>query len=471
MGKSNSSPTKCKAMIDRIECTADTLTSRGGLSLFVRYLRNIALYPQLKTFFGSLRKSRKGYPVEEVFKQLFCFFLDGTSRHLTYFDHLAGDEGYAAAIESRPWEMVSSHAVKRFFGAFTPQRTYLFRHLLQRLFLWRLQVEKPDLIVLGIDAMFMDNDEAEVRHGVKPSHKGMKGFQPLQMTWRGYVIDAVFRGGNVHSNRGRTVEKMVRYVVGRIRRHYRRDVPIIIRMDSGFFDHKLFEVLEELEVGYISGGKLYEPIKGLAEQSLSVPSVWGRYEEGRQVWEYLEFGTRCHTWKRFRRAVFCRPLYEDRQQLLVFARPETVLITNLGMGHGIDSALTGAGYGELLKSDQMVAVYHGRGRDELVHRALKDFGFEQMPFKRFIPNAAFYYTMLVAFFLYEAFKSDVCAPVVDIACYATTLRRKVIDIAAKIVRHSGKIILKVAVSTFRALKLKELWQRSGDPPKYCWSPG
>jgi len=39
---------------------------------------------------------------------------DGTSRHLTYFDQLKEDSGYAAAIENTGEEMVSSHQVKRF---------------------------------------------------------------------------------------------------------------------------------------------------------------------------------------------------------------------------------------------------------------------------------------------------------------------------------------------------------------------
>jgi len=33
------------------------------LSLFVRYLRGIGIYDQLLTFFGSMRKSRKGQPI------------------------------------------------------------------------------------------------------------------------------------------------------------------------------------------------------------------------------------------------------------------------------------------------------------------------------------------------------------------------------------------------------------------------
>jgi hypothetical protein len=87
-------------VIDGVEATSDTLTSRGGLTLFVRYLRNITIYPVLERLFNSTRKNAKGQPVSEVFKQVFCFLLDGTSRHLVYFDALKKDEGYAAAIET-----------------------------------------------------------------------------------------------------------------------------------------------------------------------------------------------------------------------------------------------------------------------------------------------------------------------------------------------------------------------------------
>jgi hypothetical protein len=105
---------KSAHVIDGVEATSDTLTSRGGLTLLVRYLRNIAIYPVLERLFGSIRKNAKGQPVSEIFKQLFCFLLDGTSRHLVYFDALKKDEGYAAAIETAPEQMLSSCRQKIF---------------------------------------------------------------------------------------------------------------------------------------------------------------------------------------------------------------------------------------------------------------------------------------------------------------------------------------------------------------------
>ena len=52
---------------------------------------------------------------------------------------------------------------------------------------------------------------------------------------------------------------------------------------------------------------------------------------GRPVWHYLEFGWRCNNWKRHYRTFYTRPVYDDRQGLLEFARPDNVIITNLGV--------------------------------------------------------------------------------------------------------------------------------------------
>ncbi len=43
------------------------------------------------------------------------------------------------------------------------------------------------MIVPGLDTMVMDNDETHKRQGAKPTHKKVKGFQPLQTTWGRFI--------------------------------------------------------------------------------------------------------------------------------------------------------------------------------------------------------------------------------------------------------------------------------------------
>lgn len=458
MSKNSKNYRKRELRISAIEKTSERLTGRAGLTLFVSYLHSISLFPLLDRLFGSIRKSKKGVAVFEIFKQVLCYMVDGTSRHMTYFDQLAEDPGYAGSIETDMKNMVSSHRIKRFFKAFSWTRIFLFRRLLQTLFIWRLKIKQPNLIELGIDTMVMDNDDANCRHGVKPTYKKKKGFQPLQMNWGRLIVDAVFRGGNKHSNHGDTVQKMIRHMVAKIRKQYREDVPIIIRMDSGFFDQKIFEVCEKLKIGYVCGGKLYKDIKALActcEDKNWIPYCSGK----KDYWEYFEFGSRRSNWNRFRRTIYCRLTNNGHQLYLPGCRPDTVIITNIGQGQAIDKMLKKSGAGDYLKADNIVACYHERGTDELANRALKDFGHEQLPFKKFNPNAAWYYSMLLGHFLIETFKEDVGSPVIPIGAYANTVRRRLIDIAGKIVSHSEKIILKVSEACFVSLRLAELFER------------
>ena len=133
--------------------------------------------------------------------------------------------------------------------------------LAQQLFIWRLKIERPEVIVLDIDSMVMDNDEAKKRHGVLPTYKEVKGFHS-QMTWGRFIVDAVFRDGKKHCNHGDTAVKMVKHTVANIRVRYRGDVPIVVLLDSGFFDH-----FEFLKLGYVSGGKMGEDVKSYVGSS------------------------------------------------------------------------------------------------------------------------------------------------------------------------------------------------------------
>ena len=72
MAESLSSRNPALCPFDAVEITSDTLTGRGGLALFSRYVRSIEIFPHLDRLFGSVRKSSKGLAVTALFHQLLC---------------------------------------------------------------------------------------------------------------------------------------------------------------------------------------------------------------------------------------------------------------------------------------------------------------------------------------------------------------------------------------------------------------
>jgi hypothetical protein len=304
------------------------------------------------------------------------------------------------------------------------------------------------LVTLTLDTMVMDNDDAQKRQGCDPTYKKVKGFQPLQLIWEGKIVDAIFRRGKRHSNYGNDVDKMIRGIVTLIRTRYKATVDIVIRMDAGFFDEENFRLCDELGIGFIGTGKTFNAIK---EQVAAIgENEWKVYDNGRQKWSYAGFEYRCDKWEKAYRALYTRPKYDGPQGLLEFARPDNIIVTNLTSADLNDVCL--------------IYYHHQRGADELPHRGLKEFGSEQLPFKRFGANQAFYYVMVIAFFLFETFKEDNLQDILPMTSYATTVRRQLIDIAAKIVRKGRAIILKVPKAVMERFPLTALWTRCQQAP-------
>lgn len=448
--------------IRRIETTPDTLLDRGGLVFFNRYLFTCGILGILADRFAFLRKSAKGLDLWRIFQQLLCFFFDGSSLHLARFDELKQDTGYAAALETKPDKLASSHQIKRFFNACGVCCWPLFRLVLQRLFQWRLQKELPEVIVICLDTMSMDNDQAEKRDGCAPTYKKVKGFHPLHLIWNGFIVNALFRRGNANANTSQQVIAELRRTVEGIRTNYRRDVTIIVRVDAGFFDQDFFAACNDLGIGFVATGKLYDFVKEhVKDQSAE---RWSQYHHKKQTWDFVEFGYRCANWKPFYRAFYTVPRANDAGQIqFEFVRPENVILTNLGVNPKVLANLSPEKQAHWLKPETIIACHHQRGGDELPHRALKDFGTEALPFEHFHPNAAFYYIMLIAFFLYEAFKRDVLDGALPITAYPTTVRRLAVDFAAKITSEARQFILKITRAIRDRLKIDLLWQRCQNP--------
>jgi len=448
--------------ISKVESTDDTITGRGGMPLFSRYMEKIGISDVMEKEFGFVRKSSKGLAVIILFKQIFCFFINATSLSLKYFDELKTDKGYAAAIETNQKDMASSHCVKRFFKLFRWCFGNKFRKVLKKMFIWRLHVEKPETIELYIDSMVMDNDDAHKREGVSPTYKKKKGFHPLNIIWNGKITDTIFRGGKKHCNAGKTAAKMVCDLVRLIRKEYSKEVLIIIWCDSGFFDIKNLRAFNKINIAFIAGGKIYADVKKTAAGTDE--KDWRICKKKKNKWKFFEFGFRCLSWERFFRAFYTKCLNENKQLSLDFARSDNIILTNIGINNKIFEHCTPQTEKRLLKPSTIIEHYHQCGTDEPAHRGFKDFGTEKLPFKKFNPNSAYFYCMVISFFLFQTIKDDILCEVVSITAYATTVRRRVIDIAAKIVRTGRQIILKISRTDMKFLDFSALWEKCQNPP-------
>lgn len=449
--------------ISKVEITDDKMSGRGGLFFFLRYVENIRFYSFFANHFNFLQGSKKGLSCIQFIKQILAFFIDGSDFAMTRFDRQKTDEAYAAMLENSPDQMASSHQIKRFFRKLIVVPNWLYRKILLFLFVWRLHIEKPEIIILFADSMVLDNNDAEKRQGVEPTYKKKKGFQPFQLSWGPYLVDAIFRSGSVHCNHGTDFMKSIGRLVDGIRKYY-QDVPIIVLSDSGFMDDQNFRFLEErLKIHYICSGKQYADLKEYV-QALP-PEAFRSFGHQKQSWSYVEFGNQLKSWPKFRRCIFTTLETEKNGQILFeFARTDVFIYTNIGQDAELTAKLIQAGGTAYLKAEKIIALSHSRGKCELNHRSLKDLATkEQLPFEQFGMNRAYYYFLLISHFLFEAYKHDVTYEVLPISSYPTTFRRQVIDFAAKIISTGGEFILKVNRFIFTSLNIQKIWELSGQP--------
>ena len=132
---------------------------------------------------------------------------------------------------------------------------------------------------------------------------------------------------------------------------------------------------------------MYDDIRTLVENIGEFNSYIGK----ENIWEFVDFIDKRNKWGKGRRAIYLKPFINDEgETVLPFARETNrVIYTNPGNDKEIDELFIKAGKEEYFKAETIVESYHNRGNDELVNRALKEFGTEELPFKRFLRMKAF----------------------------------------------------------------------------------
>lgn len=452
--------------ITKIEGTNDKISGRGGISFFLRYIEKTNLYQLISFHIGlELIENHKGLKLQQFLKQMFAFFIDGSHMALSGFDKRQKDKPYAALLENTQQVMASSHQIKRFFRKLSFLCNTPYRKILHQLFVWRLKIEKPEVIELMVDTMVLDNDNSVRKEGNELTYKKKFGFQPLHIIWNHFIIDAMFRKGSAHSNHGTDFRDCVTDIVNLIREKYSRDVPIILCCDGGFSGNEAFTYFEEtLKIHYIINSRIYASAEKFIDQLPQ--SSFDEFCKGQTAWEYAEFGNRLNEWKKFRRCIFTRVSREaDGQYVIGRCKSDSFIYTNIGQYKEADQKLKKVSQNKYFDAKTIIAKSHQRGEDELVHRSIKELATkEQMPFKRFGMNRAYYFLLVITHFLFEAYKRDVAKDIIHAKAYPNTFRRLLIDFAVKFTSQARYTIMKVTQPIYDELKINMLWINCQSPP-------
>lgn len=420
--------------ITKISTTSECLTPRAGLVPFVNFLKKSEVCNELSLVFQDLRKSKKGIKLKDAFLQVLLFLADGTQQSLESFDRLIQDESWVKIHGCK--DGLNTASLKRLLYKADSINVELIRPYLHRIFQSVLKNESPSEVVLFLDSCVYNNDGAKCRAGVKPTYKKLQGYHPINLIWNGLYVDTYFQSGHCSTNHGDIVQTMLKNATQSIREVLGHQVPIIVRMDGGFYDQKIFKLCDELGVKFVCAGKVYK------DHRFDVQNFSETYENKNIVWKFEAFQEHRKSWDKNMR-------YRALKLVAVEESGEALL--------GLNGRIILSNY-EDCSDKELIEYDHSRGKDELTHREVKDFTSERMPCLDFHANQLWYYMGILAFNLFQIFKRK-------IAClfktsYPTTFRRKFFDIAGKIIPDSRSFTLKIHKFKMQELQFHKIWERS-----------
>ena len=430
----------CRRKIKEIDVTSNCLTSRGGLAPLANFINGTGVCDELAKILVDLRKSKKGIKLKEAFFQVLLFFADGTDSALDAFDKLQKNEAWEKLHGCK--KTLNTASLKRLLHKADSIDIDILRPLIRRIFLSALKDKNPNKVILFLDSSVYDNDGAKCRAGVKCTYKKKEGYHPINLIWDGMYVDTYFQSGSCSTNHDGVAIKMLQEIIPMIRTILGEGIQIIVRMDGGYYDQKIFAACDELKINFICAGKRYSDHKVHANKKLEYFD--GVYRKKACTWHYLTFQERRATWPKEMnyRALFLRPTEENGEALL--GLESRIILTNLD---------------EKDCSDQEIIDYdHSRGADELTHRAAKDFASERMPCLDFHANALWYTMGIISFNLFQIFKRKIAG--FSWNSYPTTIRRKLFDLAGKIVSGGHSFTLKITKWKMRELNFDEIWKKS-----------
>jgi len=281
---------------------------------------------------------------------------------------------------------------------------------------------KPTGVILDFDStvltVYGKQEKAVISYN--PHKRGRPSYQPL-LCFEAHTQDCLhgkLRSGAKPS--GEEEQFFIQECLGKLPQGIYR---IKVRGDSGFYNHKVVELLDAKKVGYAVVAKITAPIRS------SLPDL--NYHEFRYGWEAAEFSYQPHGWKEPHRFIAIRrPIPEEPSaQLTLFELKKhayQVIVTNLS-----------------LSPESVYRFYIGRCAAELNIKELKEnFSLIKIPSRAFLANEVYFHLILFAYNIMNWFKR-LCLPMQFRHFTLQTIRTEFLMLPAKLVKTDNKNLLRL----------------------------
>jgi len=398
------------------------LTHFGGIFLIHQFCKKLRLKWHLQKNVPFLQRSTYFHPVDLVLAIVYAL-IAGIHR-LSKTKILQGNGAFQRIIGLKQFPYASSlrRFLKRSDSKVTQSINQVHDHL--RLKMFYLPNPRTSLLFDFDSSVLTDYGKliegAEV--GYNPHKRGARSYHPLlcfeahsRDFWHGRL-----RPGNVYTSFGGPEflkECLIKIPPGVYR--------IRVRADSGFFDHKFIEPLDQRGIGYAIVAKMTRPIKN------KITNL--RYHRFKKDWAAAEFFYQPFRWKEPHRfVVIRRPLpQKDTDQLSLFTLKRyvyQVFVTNLS-----------------LQPEQIWYFYRPRAAIETIIRELKEnYALAKIPTNSFHANELYFHLLLLAYNIVNWFKR-LCLPPRFQNATLETIRTEFLVLPARLVKTDHQNILKLPI--------------------------
>lgn len=401
----------------KLDTTDEKLTAHGGLALFGEFLHAVNLPSQLDAALPA-PGSCVGYHPSQ-FVEFLLLMLHGGGRTLEDLRQIREDAGLREVL--RLAVLPSADATGDWLRRMGDKDglaglAVVNQHQVRR----ALKRETITDYTLDLDATQIVAEKREA----KWTYQGERGYMPMvgHLAENGLVIGDEFREGN-EAPAARNLE-FIQQCVAQMPAGTRI---AHVRADSAAYQAGLLNWCEEHEVTFAIGGVLDKAVQAAIA---AIPEAqWRPYEDG-----HMAETVHCMnaTKKAFRLIVLRRSV----QQELFAAESPNVRYTIMASNREETA-------------EETVRWYNQRG--ETSENRIKElkigFGMERLPCGTFAANAVFFRIGVLAYNLFVLFKLLALPPSWN-RCQVRTMRWRLYQVAGKVVRHAGAVILKIQESVW-----------------------